>query len=427
MLDTDSVIRLLILLLLIFLSGVFSSMETALITINQMRLRTLIDEGNRRAVILSRVLERRSKMLSAILIANNVVNLSASSLTTTLAMDLFGNMYVSIATGILTVLILIFGEISPKNLATQYSEKMALFYAPITLALMTVLTPVIVVINWFGNSFLRLMGVDPDSKTESITESELRTIVNVSHEEGVIEKEEQKMINNVVDFGDSLARDVMIPRIDVIAVPADVTYPELLQVFRENMFTRMPVYDKSTDNIIGIVNVKDLLFISSAESFDIKQYMREAYFTYEFKHTSELFMEMRQNYVSLAIVLDEYGATAGLVTLEDLLEEIVGEIRDEYDEDEMDHVQKLDDHVYRIDGATKLDDLNDLLELSLESEDYDSLGGLIIEQLDHLPRVGETVMYGDIRLTVESLDKNRVEWVKMELPEPAEDTGGEEA
>lgn len=427
MLDTDSVIRLLILLLLIILSGVFSSMETALITINQMRLRTLIDEGNRRAVILSRVLERRSKMLSAILIANNVVNLSASSLTTTLAMDLFGNMYVSIATGILTVFILIFGEISPKNLATHYSEKMALFYAPITLAMMAVLTPVIVVINWFGNGFLRLLGVDPDSKTEAITESELRTIVNVSHEEGVIEKEEQKMINNVVDFGDSLARDVMIPRIDVIAVPADVTYPELLQVFRENMFTRMPVYDKSTDNIIGIVNVKDLLFISSAESFDIKQYMREAYFTYEFKHTSELFMEMRQNYVSLAIVLDEYGATAGLVTLEDLLEEIVGEIRDEYDEDEVDHVQKLDDHVYRIDGATKLDDLNDLLELSLESEDYDSLGGLIIEQLDHLPRVGETVMYENIRLTVESLDKNRVEWVKMELPEPAADTGEEEA
>lgn len=415
--DTDSVIRLLILLLLIVLSGVFSSMETALVTMNQMRLRTLVDEGNRRAVILAKVLDHRSKMLSAILIANNVVNLSASSLATTLAMDLWGNAFVSLATGVLTIVVLIFGEISPKNLATQFSEKMALFYAPITLAMMTVLTPVIFIINFFGNSVLRLLGADPDNKPDTITESELRTIVNVSHEEGVIEKEEQIMINNVVDFGDSLTRDVMVPRIDVIALPADVTYQELTDTFRENMFTRMPIYDESTDNIIGIVNVKDLLFIESPETFNVKDYMREAYFTYEFKHTSELFMEMRQNYVSLAIVLDEYGATAGLVTLEDLLEEIVGEIRDEYDEDELNHVQKLDERTYRIDGATKLDDLNDLLELSLESEDYDSLGGLIIGQLDHLPVEGEAVMYEDIRLTVETLDKNRIEWVRMELPE----------
>lgn len=415
--DTDNVIRLLILLLFIVLSGVFSSMETALITMNQMRLRTLMDEGNRRAIILSKVLDRRSKMLSAILIANNVVNLSASSLATTLAMDLWGNAFVSVATGILTIVVLIFGEISPKNLATQYAEKMSLFYAPITMAMMTVLTPVIIVINFFGNGVIRLLGADPDSKPESITESELRTIVNVSQEEGVIEKEEQIMINNVVDFGDSLARDVMIPRIDVIAIPTDVTYSELIKTFRENMFTRMPVYDESTDNIIGIINVKDLLLIEAPKAFDVKKYMREAYFTYEFKHTSELFMEMRQNSVGLAIVLDEYGATAGLVTLEDLLEEIVGEIRDEYDADELNHVQKLDERTYRIDGATKLDDLNDLLELSLESEDYDSLGGLIIGQLDHLPDEGETVMYKDIRLTVEALDKNRIEWVRMELPE----------
>ncbi|MBQ8814807.1 MAG: HlyC/CorC family transporter [Lachnospiraceae bacterium] len=424
--DTDGVIRLLILLLLVFLSGVFSSMETALVTMNQMRLRTLVDEGNRRAIILSKVLDRRSKMLSAILISNNVVNLSASSLATTLAMDLWGNAFVSLATGVLTIVVLIFGEITPKNVASQYAEKMALFYAPITMAMMTVLTPVIFVINLFGNGVLRLLGVDPDSKPEAITESELRTIVNVSQEEGVIEKEEQIMINNVVDFGDSLTRDVMVPRIDVIALPADVTYQELTDTFRENMFTRMPIYDESTDNIIGIVNVKDLLFIKSPETFNVRDYMREAYFTYEFKRTSELFIEMRQNYVSLAIVLDEYGATAGLVTLEDLLEEIVGEIRDEYDEDELNNVQKLNERTYRIDGATKLDDLNDLLELSLESEDYDSLGGLIIGQLDHLPDEGEAVMYEDIRLTVETLDKNRIEWVRMELPEKKEDEDSEE-
>lgn len=419
--DSDSAIRLIILLLLLFLSGVFSSMETALITINPMRLRTLLDEGNKRARVLDKVLNKRSKMLSAILIANNVVNLSASSLATTLALDAFGDIYVSLATGILTILVLIFGEITPKNLASCHAEKIALFYAPITLAMMTVLTPVIVIINFFGNGILRLLGSDPDAKRESITESELRTIVNVSQEEGVIEEEEQKMINNVVDFGDSYARDVMVPRIDMIAVPEDISYRELLDIFREHMFTRMPVYDETTDNIIGIINMKDLLFLPSHEDFRIKDHMREAYFTYEFKRTSELFVEMRQKSLSIAIVLDEYGATAGLVTLEDLLEEIVGEIRDEYDNDELNSVQKVSDLVYRIDGATKLDDLNDLLELTLESEDYDSLGGLIIGQLDHLPEAGEAVMYKDIRLTVETLDKNRIEWVKMELPEKQEE------
>ncbi len=424
--DSDSAIRLIILLLLLFLSGVFSSMETALVTINPMRLRTMIDEGVRKARILDKVLNKRSKMLSAILIANNVVNLSASSLATTLALDAFGDVYVSLATGILTVLVLIFGEITPKNLATCHAEKMALFYAPFTLAMMTVLTPIIIIINFFGNGLLRLLSSDPDAKRECITESELRTIVSVSQEEGVIEEEEQKMINNVVDFGDSYARDVMIPRIDMIAVPEDISYKELLEIFRENMFTRMPVYDENTDNIIGIINMKDLLFIPSQENFEIKPYMREAYFTYEFKRTSELFMEMRQKSLSIAIVLDEYGATAGLVTLEDLLEEIVGEIRDEYDNDELNSVQKISDLIYRIDGATKLDDLNDLLELTLESEDYDSLGGLIIERLDHLPEAGETVMYKDIRLTVETLDKNRIEWVKMELPEKQEDEDEEE-
>lgn len=424
--DSDSAIRLIILLLLLFLSGVFSSMETALITINPMRLRTLLDEGNKRARVLDKVLNKRSKMLSAILIANNVVNLSASSLATTIALDAFGDAYVSLATGILTFLVLVFGEITPKNLASCHAEKMALFYAPITLAMMTLLTPFIVIINFFGNGILRLLGSDPDAKRESITESELRTIVSVSQEEGVIEEEEQKMINNVVDFGDSFARDVMLPRIDMIAVPEDISYRELLDFFREHMFTRMPVYDETTDNIIGIINMKDLLFLPSHEDFRIKDHMREAYFTYEFKRTSELFVEMRQKSLSIAIVLDEYGATAGLVTLEDLLEEIVGEIRDEYDNDELNSVQKLSDLVYRIDGATKLDDLNDLLDLTLESEDYDSLGGLIIEQLDHLPEAGEAVLYKDIRLTVETLDKNRIEWVRMELPEKQEDEEEEE-
>ena len=416
--DPSDVIQLLSLILLLCLSAFFSSSETALLSISQMRIRTLVDEGNKRAITLERVVSNKSKMLSAILIGNNVVNLSASSLITSLVINHFGNAYVGIATGIITLLILIFGEISPKTMATLQAEKVALKVAGIISVLMKILTPVIFIINLLAGGVLRLMGVDPNAKTDTITESELRTIVDVSHEEGVIESEERRMINNVVDFGDTQAKDVMVPRIDMVFVEENTTYDELMEVYRENMFTRIPVYRDTTDNVIGIINMKDLLFYEKSTDFRLKNYLREAYFTYEFKKTSELFMEMRQNSVSLAIVLDEYGATAGLITLEDLLEELVGEIRDEYDADELKSFQKLSDREYRVEGSMKLDDINDALELSLSSEDYDSVGGLIIGALDHVPVAGEGVTVDNIRFVVEKMDKNRIEWVRMTLPPP---------
>lgn len=416
--DPSDVIQLLSLILLLCLSAFFSSSETALLSISQMRIRTLVDEGNKRAMTLERVVSNKSKMLSAILIGNNVVNLSASSLITSLVIKHFGNAYVGIATGIITLLILIFGEISPKTMATLQAEKVALKVAGIISVLMKILTPVIFIINLLAGGVLRLMGVDPNAKTDTITESELRTIVDVSHEEGVIESEERRMINNVVDFGDTQAKDVMVPRIDMVFVEENTTYDELMEVYRENMFTRIPVYRDTTDNVIGIINMKDLLFYEKSTDFRLKNYLREAYFTYEFKKTSELFMEMRQNSVSLAIVLDEYGATAGLITLEDLLEELVGEIRDEYDADELKSFQKLSDREYRVEGSMKLDDINDALELSLSSEDYDSVGGLIIGALDHVPVAGEGVTVDNIRFVVEKMDKNRIEWVRMTLPVP---------
>ena len=416
--DPSDVIQLLSLILLLCLSAFFSSSETALLSISQMRIRTLVDEGNKRAMTLERVVSNKSKMLSAILIGNNVVNLSASSLITSLVINHFGNAYVGIATGIITLLILIFGEISPKTMATLQAEKVALKVAGIISVLMKILTPVIFIINLLAGGVLRLMGVDPNAKTDTITESELRTIVDVSHEEGVIESEERRMINNVVDFGDTQAKDVMVPRIDMVFVEENTTYDELMEVYRENMFTRIPVYRDTTDNVIGIINMKDLLFYEKSTDFRLKNYLREAYFTYEFKKTSELFMEMRQNSVSLAIVLDEYGATAGLITLEDLLEELVGEIRDEYDADELKSFQKLSDREYRVEGSMKLDDINDALELSLSSEDYDSVGGLIIGALDHVPVAGEGVTVDNIRFVVEKMEKNRIEWVRMTLPAP---------
>lgn len=414
--------------ILVALSAFFSSSETALVSCNRIRIRSMVDENDRRLGFLNRVLDNQSKMLAAILIGNNIVNLYASSLTTTLAMKLGGSYTVSLATGLLTFVILVFGEISPKTAATIHAEKLALFVAPVIYFLMIVLTPVIFIINSIAGLFLRLIGINPNQKQETITEEELRTFVDVSHEEGVIEKEEVKMINNVVDFGDSLAKDVMIPRIDTIFADVNATYEELIEIYRTSMFTRLPVYENTTDNVVGMINMKDLLLYRPGDAFRLRDYLREAYYTYEYKKTSELFVDMRQQYVSMAIVLDEYGATAGVVTLEDLLEEIVGEIRDEYDADELDSFRKISDTEYRVEGSVKLDDLNDMLDIRLESEDYDSIGGYIIGLIDNLPEVGQTVSDGVFTFQVESLERNRIKWVRLWIPEPArEETDGADA
>jgi len=407
----SSGLQLLAIFIMLCLSAFFSSAETALTTVNKMRVRTLAEAGNRRAIMLAKVTENPGKMLSTILVGNNIVNLSASAIMTTLALQTFGSKAVGAATGILTLIILVFGEITPKTVSTLNAEKIALAYANVIYWLVILMTPVIFLINQLSMGVLFLLRIDPKKKQDSITEDELRTIVKVSHEEGVIEMEEKKMINNVFDFGDSLAKDIMIPRIDMVMVDADITYEDLLEVFREERFTRIPVYEKSTDNVIGIINMKDLLLFDQNGDFLVRDFLRQPLYTYEFKKTAELMMEMRKTFNNIVIVLDEYGATAGLITLEDMLEEIVGEIRDEYDEDEEDEVREVAPGEYIVEGAMKLDDLNDMLDLNLESEDYDSIGGLIIGQLEHLPEQGEEVLYENLRLIVDQVEKNRIDKV----------------
>lgn len=422
----DAIIRLCSLLILLMLSAFFSSAETALTTVNKIRMRTLAENGHKQAELVIKIVEDQGKMLSAILIGNNVVNLYASSLATMLATDLFGSRAVGAATGILTLLILVFGEITPKTISTLSSETISLKYAPFIYALMWVLTPVIFLVNQLSMLVLRLLRVDPNKKQESITEDELRTIVEVSHEEGVIQMEEKKMITNVFDFGENLAKDIMVPRIDMKLIHVDATYDELLELFREEKYTRFPVYEESTDNVIGIINVKDLLLLEGKENFSIRDFLRQPLYTYEFKKAAELMVEMRKTLNNIVIVLDEYGATAGLITLEDMLEEIVGEIRDEYDEDEEESVVELEPGQYRVNASLKLDDLNEYLNLKLESEDYDSLGGLVIGLLDHLPEEGEEVTHKGLRMVVEHMDKNRIETILLYLLEDEEEEGKEQ-
>lgn len=417
--DTDGVIQCISLVVLLLLSAFFSASETALTTVNRIKLESLAEEGNKSAKTVLKLLDKPLKMLSTILIANNVVNLSASSLATTIAIKLWGNTYVALATGVLTFLVLIFGEITPKTMATTKSEKMALNVGSIIYFLSKIFTPVIYIVDLFANGILKLFRIDPKEARTAMTEYEFRTIVEASHEDGVLESEERQMIYNVVDLGDSLAKDIMIPRVEMACVNVEATYEELKEVFDKEKFTRIPVFEESTDNIIGIINMKDLLFLDNPEQISIREVMREANFTFEHKKTSDLLAEMRQNSIPMVLVLDEYGDTVGLITLEDLLEEIVGEIRDEFDEEEKERIQEIGEMEYLVEGSLKLDDLNDAIGTSFDSEDYDSIGGLIIEKLDHLPEAGEAAELDDgTTLQVMEMDKNRIDKVKVTLPEP---------
>lgn len=414
--DAPGVIQLLFLITLIFLSAFFSSAETALSTVNRVRMRTLEDEGDKRAARVNKILERYSKMLSAILIGNNVVNLSASALATTLAMRI--SFPVGIATGILTIVVLLCGEILPKTWAMHSSEKLSLAYSGIIYVLMQVLTPVIFIVDKIASAILHLLHVDPNKKV-SMTEADLRTYVEVGHEDGVIESEEREMIYNVFDFSDALAKDIMIPRINMVTVDVADTYEEVLSVFRESMYTRLPVYQDDKDNIIGVINIKDFILTKDPKTFQVKDILRDAHYTYEYKKVADLLIEIREKTTNVTFVLNEYGATVGMITLEDLLEEIVGEIRDEYDADEAELIQKKGERSWLVEGSMKLDDINDELGTDLDSEDYDSISGIIIENLDRLPEDNEEVTLDNgIHLKVQGIDQNRIKKVLITLPEP---------
>ncbi|MCM1064219.1 MAG: hemolysin family protein [Eubacterium sp.] len=415
--DAPGVIQLIIVIVLVILSGFFSSAETAFSTVNRVRMRALEEEGNKRAARVNKILENYSKMLSSILIGNNIVNLTASSLATTLAMRV--NLATGIATGILTMVVLLCGEIVPKTWAMLSSEKISLAYSGVIYGMMQAMTPVIYIVDKLANGILRLLRIDPSKKITTMTEAELRTYVEVSHEDGVIESEEREMIYNVFDFSDAQAKDIMIPRINMVTVDIDDSYSEIMSVFRKSMYTRLPVYQDDNDNIIGLINIKDFILCEDENDFHVKDILRDAHYTYEYKKVDDLLYELRETTTNVTFVLNEYGATVGMITLEDLLEEIVGEIRDEYDEDEEELIQEVDERIYLVEGSMKLDDINDELGTELDSEDYDSIGGLIIECLDRLPEDNEEVtLENRIHLKVQGIEQNRIVKVLMTLPEP---------
>ncbi len=410
--DPGSWWLILILLILVCGSAFFSASETALTSLNKIKLRNMVEENVKNADKIQKLIDDPNRLLSSILIGNNLVNNAAASLTTMIAVSLLGGQSgVGAATMIITIIILIFGEITPKTLASQNAEKVSIGVAKIISGVVIISTPVVKVMNLITNGLIRILGGDTSGKTPTITEAELKTMVNVSHEEGVLEVDERRMINNVFDFGDSKAKDVMTPRTDMICVEDNITYDEIVSIFKEERFSRLPVYHESVDNIVGILYVKDIIFID-VEHFKTTDYMREPFFTYESKPISELFSEMRNNRIPAAIVLDEYGGTSGLVTLEDMVEEIVGDIADEYDEQE-EEIEVIKEDEFVVDGSTRLEDVNEMIGLHLESEDFDTIGGYVIGILGSLPDGGEEVEENGIKIVVEEVDKNRIEKLRI--------------
>ena len=410
--DPGSWWLILILLILVCGSAFFSASETALTSLNKIKLRNMVEENVKNADKIQKLIDDPNRLLSSILIGNNLVNNAAASLTTMIAVSLLGGQSgVGAATMIITIIILIFGEITPKTLASQNAEKVSIGVAKIISGVVIISTPVVKVMNLITNGLIRILGGDTSGKTPTITEAELKTMVNVSHEEGVLEVDERRMINNVFDFGDSKAKDVMTPRTDMICVEDNITYDEIVSIFKEERFSRLPVYHESVDNIVGILYVKDIIFID-VENFKTTDYMREPFFTYESKPISELFSEMRNNRIPAAIVLDEYGGTSGLVTLEDMVEEIVGDIADEYDEQEKE-IEVIKEDEFVVDGSTRLEDVNEMIGLHLESEDFDTIGGYVIGILGSLPDGGEEVEENGIKIVVEEVDKNRIEKLRI--------------
>lgn len=421
--DSSDASRIAILFVLLLLSAFFSSAETCLTTVSKMRIKSMADEGAKNASLVLKLVENPTKLLSTILIGNNIVNLSASSLTTSFAIGLakkaglttMESLVTGLATGILTILVIIFGEIVPKSFASMNSEKLSIIYAKPVYMLTNILYPLSFLFDKLSSVLMGLFQTDGQERP-AITENELRTILDLSHEEGVIETVERKMITNVVDFGDSLAKDVMVPKMDVEFASVDLSYDELIECYSREKYSRMPVYDDSRDNILGIVNLKDVFFYNGTkEEFHINDVMREAYFTYEYKKISELFFEMKKDSITMAIVLDEYGSTSGILTMEDLIEEIVGDIRDEYDSNEEDEITKIDDENYILLGIAKLDDIDEALGIKIQSEDYDSIAGHIINLLGHFPDAGESIADEYANYTIIESSKTRIEKVKLHL------------
>ena len=414
--STSNSIQIILLVILLVGSGFFSASETALMSLSRIKMRHMEEDGVKGAKLVSSLVEDSNRLLTSILIGNNIVNIAATSIATSLFTATLGAQGVAMATGVMTVLVLIFGEITPKTISANNPEKASLVVLKPIKFFVIILTPVVWVFNIITKVIFKLFGVDDNGVKPFITEEELKTMVNVSHEEGLLEIEEREIINNVFEFGDMQAKEAMVQRLDIVAIDMEDSYDEIIELFKTEKLSRMPVYEETIDDIIGTLNIKDIIFLSDEEieNFDIKKYIRDPFFTYEFKKITQLLEEMKKDKSQMAIVVDEYGGTAGLITIEDLVEVIVGDIEDEYDEEE-DEIQVINSNEFLVEGSTKISDVNEVLGIELESEEFDSIGGYIIGYIKHIPEENEVIEVDGIKFNIESVDKNRIKKIRIML------------
>ena len=402
-----------LLVLLVLMSAFFSSAETALINMSKIRLKHLVKENVKNADKLEKLYEDSNKLIGAILIGNNIVNVATSSIATIITTSRFSNAGLGISVGLTTLVILIFGEITPKNLAFQNSESISLFVAPIILFLVRIFTPILFILNNISKLLSSLLGQRNDDKKPTITQDELKTIVDVSNQEGVLQTDETEMIQNIFEFKDLTVDDIMIQRRDIVAISSDMSYDEIIEVFKNRQLSRLPIYEDTIDDIIGVLYAKDLFFNEhNKEEFDIKTLMREPVFVNAFVKISDFFKKMQQVKTHIAIVLDEYGGVAGIVTMEDLVESIVGDIYDEYDQQD-EEVRKVKENIYVINGNSKLTEIQELLQVELVSKDYESLGGYLMDKMGKIPTQGDIYEDDNFKFIISSMDKNRINKVKV--------------
>ena len=411
--------QLLLLALLLLVLAFFWGAETALFAANRLKLHHLGEKGSARARIALGLFKHPARLLSTVLISNNIVNTALVVVATTALVGLLGPEQVPLATFIFATILLIVVEIVSKSVAAHHADRLSLLAARPVLWVSIVLSPIIRVLSFITNLLSRPFGARVQPDAPMVTEEEIQLLVRMGEEQGVLEQDERDMIHSIFEFGDTVVREVMVPRIDMICVEADDPVDSILEVVRTHGHSRIPVYHETIDQIVGLVHVKDLLaaFKDNRLVGTVRTFTRPAYFLPDTKRLDELFREMRRKKVHMAIVVDEYGGTAGLVTIEDLLEEIVGQIQDEYDREEP-SIRILNDRVALVDGRANLEEVNTALSLELPAGEVDSVGGFVYSLLGHVPTQGERVAYDGVELSVERVDGNRIAQVKITKAEP---------
>ena len=403
-------------LICIILSAYFSATETAFSSLNKTRLKVLAEKGNKRAQQTLDLAENYDKLISTILIGNNIVNIAASAIATVLFISLWGDIGATVATAVITVAVLIFGEITPKTIAKDHPEKFAMFATPLIRLLMFLLTP----LNWLFSLWQKLMAkLFKSSEEDKMSQEELLMLLEEVEQEGGLDEEEGELLRNAVEFGDLEAKDILTHRVELEAVNVNASKDEVAQAFTESRFSRLLVYEDSIDKIVGVIHQKDFYKGTGVIEGELKSIMKEPLFIYQTEKVDDLLRMLQQNKAHIAVVLDEYGGTLGIVTMEDILEELVGDIWDEHDEVE-EEVQMVKENTFVVDGAMMLDDFLEKFDIASESDSV-SLGGWVMERMGHIPEEGETFVYENLSLTVTTLEDHRVEAVTVQILEKEEE------